>query len=304
MSVVNTNRNKISADLNLLALPQTINTADRKYSDTMAPVEAASAIRAMRVDHVILGTEHLLDQGTDGAEATVSALRNQNVVGVGDASQPCMVQINGGAVAILSYTDVLTTRGKNALASSPGYLTLYSEDVARQQIQQARNQGARCVIVYMYWGKLDTASVTTAQKNTARALAAMGADVILGIRSSRVLPMELIRVNDEAGKQRTAFVAYSLGTLLTESREGVDISGALLHLNLRSDENGEMHFEGIEYTPTYIWRQSVAGKIQYRLICSADSAPEYMSDQQKDVMARALKRIQNALKDSPVKQRK
>ena len=131
----------------------------------------------------------------------------------------------------------------------------------------------------------------------------MGADVILGTRPSRVLPMELVLCTGEDGKQRTAFVAYSLGTLLTESRDGQNISGMLLHLSLRSDEQGMRHFESIEYTPTYIWRQSVSGKMQYRLVCSADPAPEGMTDQQKDVMKRALTRIQEALKDSPAAQR-
>ena len=175
---------------------------------------------------------------------------------------------------------------------------------ARQDILSARNQGARCVIVCVYWGRADAVSVTASQKNTARSLAEMGADVILGVRPSRVLPMEKITTIGQDGKNRDTFVAYSLGTLLSESREGYDISGILLHLNITCDEQGQVRVDSAEYTPTYIWRQTVDKKIQYRVVCSADPTPDDMSDQQKEVMSRALNRIQNTLKDSPVSQRR
>ena len=59
----------------------------------------------------------------------------------------------------------------------------------------------------------------------------------------------------------------------------------------------------MQYTPTYIWRQNIGGLWQYRVMCSADPAPQGMSDQQKEVMQRALNRIQTTLKNSPVTQR-
>ena len=302
--VVEPIRSNIYGDVNLVTLPQTINTVDRKYSDTLAPAEAAIAIQSMGIGEVALATEHILDQGRQGAENTVSVLESRQLGTAGvnamGASRTRLVRVNGGTVAILSYTDALTSKSRNELAKDNSFFAVYDENMARADIQNARNQGARCVIVCMYWGRQDAASVTTAQKNAAQALAEMGADVILGARPSRVLPMELIYCTDPDGKSHTAFVAYSLGTLLTESREAYDICGLLLHLRVRSDEQGTVHFEGIEYTPTYIWRQSVGGQMQYRLLCSADPPPEGMSSQQKQVMQRSLARIQAALKNSPV----
>ena len=124
------------------------------------------------------------------------------------------------------------------MAKESSFFALYDEDIARADIQAARNQGARCVIVCLYWSRQDITSVTTAQKKTALSLAEMGADIILGTRPSRVLPMSWLSCTGPDGKNHTAFVAYSLGTLLTESREAFDISGLLLHLNVRSDEQG------------------------------------------------------------------
>ncbi|MDO5325298.1 MAG: CapA family protein [Clostridia bacterium] len=299
---------KIYADMNLVTLPQVVNTADRKYGDTLVPSEAAEAVRFMGFDEVILGTEHVLDQGAPSAGDTVTALTARGLLStglnLGTASQCRMVPINGTSVAILSYTDILTQKTKNTLKSQPSLFHEYDPETVRQDIQNVRNQGARFVIVCIYWGKTDAASVTNAQKNTARSLAEMGADVILGTRPTRVLPMEIITTTGADGKARDTFVAYSLGTLLSESREAYDIAGILLHLNLTSDEQGRVHLDSAEYTPTYIWRQTIDRKTQYRIICSADAAPEEMSEQQKEVMGRALNRIQTTLKDSPVSQRR
>ena len=301
-------RAKIYSDVNLVTLPQTINTDDRKYSDTLAPAEAAVALQSMGFDQVALATDHILDQGAKGAEDTLSALAGRMLgcagFGGADGSRTQLVQVNGETIAILSYTDVLTSKGKNELGRQNSFFALYDEGLARADIQSARNQGARCVIVCMYWGRQDAASVTNAQRTTAQALAEMGADVILGARPSRVLPMELIYCAGPDGKNHTAFVAYSMGTLLSESREAFDICGLLLHLSIRSDEEGVTHFEALEYTPTYIWRQSVGGQMQYRLISSSDPPPEGMSTQQKEVMQRSLTRIRTVLKDSPVIERK
>ena len=306
-SIVAALRSYVSADLNLVTLPQLINGTDRKYGDTQTVPEAADAIRALGMDEVIVGTEHILDQGDSGAMDTVAALQARGLacagVTVGGASQHRMVQVNGCGVAILSYTDVLTAKGKNALKSNASVLSLFDLETARRDIRQARSQGARCVIVCLYWGKTDAVSVTAYQHNTAKELAEMGADVILGTRPSRVLPMEKITCIGEDGRAREAFVAYSLGTLLTESREGYDISGILLHLDISCDTQGSVRVTRAEYTPTYIWRQTVNNKTQYRVLCSADPAPADMSDQQKQVMQRALNRVQTTLKDSPVNQR-
>ena len=298
---------KVYADLNLVTLPQLINVADRKYGDTITLSEAADAVRGLGVDEVILGSEHILDQGMQGAADTVSALTASSLsctgVSAAGAAQHRLIPLNGGTVALLSYTDVLTAKGKTAQTDNPGALKPFSLEAAREDIRWARGQGARCVIVCLYWGKADATAVTSAQRNTALALAEMGADVILGTRPSRVLPMEIISCTGEDGKTRSAFVAYSLGTLLTESREGYDISGALLHLTVSCDSQGRVEFLNAEYTPTYIWRQSVNGVMQYRVVCSADVAPDEMSGQQQEVMQRALTRVQSILKNSPVTQR-
>lgn len=306
--ILSTISTEVYADLNLVTMPQLINISDRKYGDAITLSEAADAVRTLGVDQVILGSEHILDQDVQGAADTVSALTARGLVcggvSVSGAAQHRLVALNGGTVALLSYTDVLTAKSKNTQKENPSVLRPFSLEAAREDIRWARSQGARCVIVCMYWGKADATAVTSAQRDTAKALAEMGADVILGTRPTRVLPMEIISCTGEDGKPRSAFVAYSLGTLLTENRQdGYAISGALLHLTVTCDSDGRVEFQNAEYTPTYIWRQEINKNIQYRVVCSADPAPEEMNNQQRGYMQNALNRIQNTLKNSPVIQR-
>ena len=132
----------------------------------------------------------------------------------------------------------------------------------------------------------------------------MGADAIIGFHPSRVLPIEIIESIDKQGNRRETLVAYSMGSLLTESRIGYDISGILLHLDITCGSDGEVKFNRIEYTPTYIWRQNFNGNMQYRIVSSNQPPPDGMDKNQQEVMGRALNRIQNSLSGCPVIERK
>ena len=306
--VVSTLPGKIWADMNLVMLPQTLNAADLKYDDAMAPAAAAEAVKAAGFNDVLLGSEHILDRGAAGAEETVQALTSQGIscggVTLGEARQNRIVQLNGARIAILSYSESLTARGKNAVGAQPELMRLYDQETVRQDILNARAQGVHCVIVCMYWGKEDQTAVRNDQRKTARTLAEMGADVILGFRPAAVLPLEIISVTDETGARRQALVAYSMGTLLSESRDAGAIAGMLLHLSVTVNGAGKVRFTSVEYTPTYVWRQSMGGRMQYRLVCSADPAPEGMDAKQTGVMSRALARVREAMMGRPAEDRK
>lgn len=298
---------KTAADLNLLTLSNVLNINDHKYADVIAPESVLDAVAAGGFDAVLLNTEHCMDQGARGALDTVAAIqkRGMSCLGINAASctQHALIQLNGARLALLTYTDSITNKGKTTLAQqSDVSLTLFDAKRAAADIQTVRQQGASCVIVFMHWGAAEASGVTKTMRERAKELAAAGADIVLGVHPTRVLPLEYIETRD-VGTARKTLVAYSLGTLLGESREGYDISGLLLHLNIVCTENGVM-FERVEYTPTYIWRQAVAGKTIYRVLCSADEAPKEMNDNQRAVMSRALKRIQDTMKKTPAAQRK
>ena len=204
-------KEKIHADFNMAAFNQVINPKDLKYADVQVPAMAADAIRAAGFDDVNLCTEHVLDQGEEGAVHTVQALTGRGLscggVTAAGTRQNRILQLNGAKIAVLAYTDSLTAKGRNAQEAKNSLLQMYEKETVRRAIQFVRSQGVSLVIVCMYWGRADTSNVTNALRTAARDLAEMGADVILGYRPTRVLPMELITTMDANGRARQTFVA-------------------------------------------------------------------------------------------------
>ena len=293
----------VRGDLNLVTLYNTLTAQGKDYSDTKAHPSAAAALRGAGFDTVLYPDEKSLDNGAQGALDTLNVLKAQglNVGGLHteDTDSLLLFEKNGIKIAVLAYTDQLSSRGRNNLmtASGQGLLTLYSDETAAQDIARATEQGAEIIIVCVNWAQEDTQQVTPSQREIARTLTALGADIILGTRPSRILPVERIVTSTDHGDTHQALVAYSLGTLLTESRQGYDISGALLQVDVMVDPLEAVRIVSVSYTPTYIWRQKIGGKWQYRVICSDAAAPADMSQDQKDVMGRALKRVQEALEN-------
>jgi len=300
---------EINSDINICMLPHIITGENQKYADVLAPVQILDALKSAGFDDLLLNSEHVLDQGVQGIENTVKAIteRGFSCGGVNtDASKQCRIlQLNGAKIAILTYVDGLTTKGKNALASqaAQNLMDLYDLERVSNDIKSAKAQGANCIMIFLHWGKEDATVVTKEQRSIAQALCELGADAIIGFHPSRVLPIEILNTTDERGRRHETLVAYSMGTLLTESRNGYDISGILMHMNITCSSDGEVKFNQIEYTPTYIWRQNIKDHMQYRVVSSNHQPPDAMDKNQQEVMGRALNRIRNTLKDCPIHER-
>lgn len=290
----------LSGDLRLLTFEGLLTAAPEKRSDLLALSDAAQAVAHAGFNTVLLNHERALDYGKDTAASTVDAFKAAGVgtagLGVG-ASANQTVELNGVRTAVLTYTALTSSRTKEQLKDMPEALNLYSADTAASAIKAARDGGAQLVVVCMHWGKTDANGVTNSQREAATKLAAAGADIILGANSSAVLPVELI----ETGERKT-LVAYSLGTLVSESRSArAVISGLLLNVKVQVYASGRVRFEEIKYVPTYVWKQKLDGKVSFAVLPSAAEAPQQMNDDQKKNMANALKLIDKVMANGPAK---
>ena len=95
----------------------------------------------------------------------------------------------------------------------------------------------------------------------------------------------------------STLVAWSMGTLLSASRANREVvSGMLLHLTLSYDmQRRALSIASVQYTPTYCWGQKTAALYKYRVLCSAEEAPNAMIQKQREIMGRALKLIQDTM---------
>ena len=292
----------VHADLNIAVLENTFSANAAKGNDLVAPLQALQSVISAGFDGVALGTEHALAGGTESAEETLRALQNSGMIAVGlnlpgNTQHMKMLRVNGMQVALLSYTEMLSQESQRAVPDKEQRNTmvqLFSEEQAIEDILLAKQRGAQAVIVFMHWGSKAATAPTQAQKKTAQALSDAGANVIIGTRSDAVQHVDLISAAD--GSHET-LVAWSLGTLLNEDRGTREVvSGVLLHAQLTYDaQSGRLSISGIEYTPTYSWRQEENGALKYRVLISSQPAPEGMIQKQKEQMGRARTLIQTSM---------
>ncbi|MBQ8537067.1 MAG: CapA family protein [Clostridia bacterium] len=300
-----------TSDLCMLTLENTLDDAS-KLSDVNLMAQASESLLALGVDLVSLGFPKALDTGLPALVNTLAALRQEGFSVIGaytsqaDAQKPLILNLKGAQVAVLHYTEDLSSKGDAAAKKNDAAyaVPLLMIETVQRDIAVARQNGAQVVILSLNWGSLDKTAPTKAQKSLAQQLADAGADVILGAHSQTIQPVEYLTATWADGSTHQTLVAYSLGALMTESRDTKNIAGMLLHLGLTyHPQTGQVSFDRVEYTPTYIWRYKEDGQYQYRTVASDQPAPEDMDESQQKVMARILNFAHEALETSPIEMR-
>ena len=248
-----------------------------------AAEQAAAAIHDAGFQYVLLNSEKALETGENGAARMLSALQSAGVTPLGlrsaaGSSTAKTISIRGISIAALAYTDTLSADSKKAVPDAA-----------------ARESGADIVLVAMHWGGANDTAPTAAQRTAAQALCEAGADIIIGAHSNAVQPVEYLSSAQDTA--HSTLVAWSMGTLLSASRANREVvSGMLLHLTLTYDmQRRALSIASVQYTPTYCWGQKTDALYKYRVLCSAEEAPNDMIQKQREIMGRALKLIQDTM---------
>ncbi len=146
-----------------------------------------------------------------------------------------ILSCKGKRLAFLTYT--YGTNNIDTPSDSPAHVIyLEEEDLMARQIQLAREQ-ADAVIVSLHWGEEYNHDETMQQRELARRVADMGADLIIGGHPHVVEGAEMLTAADG----RKVFCAYSLGNFLCaqNSMPNPDaMIGLLLSCTFRFTEEG------------------------------------------------------------------
>ena len=300
---------ELESDIALVTLENVTQDAD-KVSTVNAPSVVMDMLADAGFDMVVLGYSKAMDKGLDGLKATMAAARERDLIPLGvydnelESKDFCIVTVDQVRVAFLHYTESVSSTGKKAIASEaaayalPTILVNGTEDAMLADVRAAKEQ-ADIVIVSLNWGTVSASKPTGAQQELAQKIADAGANVIVGAGSRVVQPVAWLTVKEEDGTIRQTLCAWSLGSLLNESRKDGNVLGMLLQLQLAYDGDS-ISFEKVCYTPTYIWRYKQDGKDQYRIVASDQLPPDGMADDQIGYMEKALRNLQKYLGDSPV----
>ncbi len=302
---------EFDGDISLATLENTL-VDNGKLNEVNTTKDVLGDLAVSGLDMLSLGHEHILDLGFAGLQETAAAvsMAGFSVLGVKtdrqDTQSALVMDVQGVRVAFLHYSELISNAGKKAAKTDDCAFALpaYQPEAVAADIQAARAQGAQVVIVLMHWGTDEQTKVTSAMKQKAQAIANAGADMIFGAHGKVALPIEYLTGTRVDGTNHPALVCYSLGGLLTSSRNTPNIAGMILKLQIGFDQTaGMVSFDKVEFVPTYIWRLKENGQYVYQVIPSDRPAPETMDENQRGVMQRALERINKLLAESPAKPR-
>jgi poly-gamma-glutamate synthesis protein (capsule biosynthesis protein) len=179
------------------------------------PARALDVLAEAGVDVVTVANNHGADLGAAGLQDTLRAAHNAPlaVVGLGrdraHAFTPYRVRVHGTDLAFLAAdasplesTSSTWTAGRRTpgLAAARGPRPGALMDAVRRA-----HRAGDVVVVYLHWGRDMQACPTARQRRTAHALAAAGADVIVGSHAHVLLG---------SGWQEDTYINYGLGNFV------------------------------------------------------------------------------------------
>ena len=191
----------VSPDENVIVEPMQLSVA----------AEIAPAIAAAGYDRCSTASNHSLDRGTAGIDATVNALE---AAGVGQSGMartagellPDVLTINGLRLAHLSYT--FSFNGLPPVQDEPWRANLIDPERVIADARAERERGAEAVVVSFHWGVERGVQPTTEQRRVAEAVTASGAvDLIVGHHAHVLQPIE--QVNG-------VWVVWGMGNVLSD----------------------------------------------------------------------------------------
>lgn len=249
-----------------------------------------SALRGCGVSMLSLATERALDAGCAALDVTLSEITSRGMMAVGidpdGTGGGASLRVNGIDVAVLAYSYGLSEESAQAKESERAVLMLMDEARMLSDIQQARREGAKLVIVLPHWGTKNSAQVPSALPELAAKLANAGADIIVGTHSNVVQRTARITAQRESGLTAECVVCYSAGSLLTDARAPENAAGAIFTIPVTYDPVSRATSLGeMQITPTCVLLQSEEDGTVYRVV-DAESA-EVLSELTEEAQAEA-----------------
>lgn len=243
-----------AADLAIchLETPLSRDDSDISYYPTFnVPHEIAPAAADAGFRSCTTASNHTIDKGLAGVQATLNALDAAGIAHVGaarsaeEAATPKIYDLGGVRVGHLDYTYGLN--GQRLPASAPWIVKLIDPAQILADAKAVRAAGAQFVLVSMHWGEEYQAAPTAQQRSIAQQLlASPDIDLVVGNHVHVVQPVERIGPK---------YVVYGDGNFLARHAPCCDTpqtrDGMIVQVTVEV-QNGTPAVSRLGYSPTYV----------------------------------------------------
>ncbi len=210
------------------------------YPNIAARGECAQALKAAGFDIINLATNHTLDKGIAGLEASLQNIHAQNFAAVtgafrteDESKRQIIVQQQGIRFGFLAYT--YDINGKGLSAEDAWRVALIEEEKIRTEVSALR-QNCDYLVVSLHWGKEYKDVQNAEQERLAQLMAELGTDLVIGTHPHVLQPAAWYDRPD-GGKM---YCTYSLGNFISNQRKWATMLGGMLDITLEFAEDGTL----------------------------------------------------------------
>jgi poly-gamma-glutamate capsule biosynthesis protein CapA/YwtB (metallophosphatase superfamily) len=244
------------ADLALCHLETPLSQSDEDlsgYPTFNAPRELADAIIGAGYDGCSTASNHSMDRGADGVDATIEVMAQAGLGHAGTAradrtgTEAKTYTVNGVEIAHLSFTYGLN--GFTLPSDRPWLVGLIDPDSVEAEAAAARASGAEFIVVSLHWGAEYQSAPTPEQLALADRFARhQDIDLIVGHHAHVIQP-----VTEIAGTP----VVFGLGNFLSNQSAECCVAasqdGVIVEVELTERRNGDFKTD-LTVVPTWVDR--------------------------------------------------
>lgn len=221
-----------------------------------APEAYLDAVKEAGFDVLGTANNHALDCGVQGVLNTLDAIEKKGMLSTGTykttetKNTPLITEVKGIKFAVLCYTQWTNSRDKKIPADKRYILNKLNITAVKNDIEKSKVNGADVVIVLVHWGSEGKTRSNASQKNMAKAIAAAGADIIIGSHPHVLQETAVLSTNTPYGA-KSCFVAYSLGNFVGSMCATNNKDAAVLKFTVKKDGQGIIRIGKPDCIATY-----------------------------------------------------